>query len=778
MSQFRRLLKTIFKYKLSSGLTLLSLIVAFLGIVILTLYISYERNFDNFHKNGKDIYRLSFKEIGCWANVPKKDIIQNNIPEVERSVIFSQWWSNMLYKEGQDKKDAIQTECLAASNDFFTMFDFPLIQGDPKNALNQPKTLVVSQSLAQKMFGRSDVMGESIMVREEPYKISGVMKDMPMNTAFKSDAIVSFETYMQGENWRGAQSSSEWSFYVFFQLKPGIKKDVAIAKMSRIKEIEEDLQYMKKSNPNAGVLLLEPLNELHYIGEGFGPYVNKKILNVLTILAIMLAIMGAVNFINFSTSQAPLRAKALSVQQILGERKWKARFQIIGESVLLSLVALGIALIIHRIAAPYIQNLFGIQGLEFTGRYIFLVLFVLFAVLFGVIAGFYPSRYITSLPMAQAVKGKMVFTGKGNGFRNTLITLQFVFTIALMASAFTIEKQLSFWRNFDIGINKENVIYLYTTREIQKHYKAFADELMQNREISDYTYTQFIPGQVGMGWGREVDGQAIRLKSWPVDDRFFDFFGIKIVEGRNFLKGESDINNFIFNEKAVKEFGWEKPLEKKMNGFDVTGNIIGVVKDFNFSSLKEEIEPMTFWLTNQRKYVIMLKAKTVNYTQLMKYITATAKKFDPENTVEPKFLDDSLNKLYDKETKMARLIESVAIWCVVLALTGLFGLIIFITRDKVKEIGIRKVNGAKVGEIVSMLNRNVIIWIGIAFVIATPLAWYAMDKWLENFAYKTNLSWWIFALAGVLALGIALLTVSWQSWRAATRNPVEALRYE
>ena len=779
MYRLKLIVKGMLRYRLSSVLGLLSLVVAFLGIIILTLYISYERSFDNFHPKGKDIYRISIKEYGCFMTAPYKDLIMSKVPEVENAVIFAQFWDNLAYKEGGNKKDGIRTECLAASSAFYQMFNFPLLQGDPDKVLSEPKTVVVSESLAKRVFGRGNVVGESVIFGDKPYRITGIMKDMPKNTSFYAEAIISFETFMKDpQDSRGAQSWSEWSFNIFYQLKPGVDRSEAEAKMSKIEEVAGALKSIKSEKPNGGYLILQPLGDLHYSDEGFFPYVNKKVLDVLFLLAIMLVIMGGVNFINFATSQAPLRSRSLSIQQILGEKRWRARLLIIGEAVLLSLIAFNLAYDLHWMTYSHIQDFFGISGLSFSDRYIFVALFALCAVVFGIVAGLYPSYYITSPPIAQAVKGKMFFSGKGKTVRSTLIVVQFIFTIALIASAFTIEKQLNYWSSFEIGINKKNVLYLRTTPTIREHYKAFAEELMKNSEITDYSYTQFIPGGVGMGWGREVDGQRVSLKCWPIDDRFFHFFDIKIVQGRKFLNGEGDINNFILNEKAVQIFGWEKPLEKRMPGFDFTGNVIGVAKNFNFSSLKEEITPMMFWLTNERKHVIFLRANATNYSELFKFITTTASKFDPENKLEARFLDDSLNKLYDKEIKIARFIESVAVWCILLALTGLLGLIIFITRDKVKEIGIRKVHGAKAVDIVSMLNNKVLIWLTVAFAVAVPIAYYAMNKWLHNFAYKTELSWWIFALAGIVTLAISFVTVTWHSWRTAKKNPVEALRYE
>ena len=770
----KQLFKTIFKYRLSSILTLVSLVVAFLGIIVLTLYVSYERSFDGFHKNKNDIYLMSFKyDMGSSLPVPMEELIRHEVPEIERSVVMREWWNNEFYRTDQTPRDAIRKKAMHASADFFTMFDFPLITGDAKTVLSVPNSVVLSETMAQNIFGTADVVGKQLLASGSELTVSGVMKDMPKNTSFNCEAVVPL-VIEENQDW------SEWSFSIFFQLKKGADKAVVEKKIAGIERISGGLDEIAESrSPEAAVVDLMPLSKIHYGSRSYMfVFINKTVLNVLSVLILVLLVMGAVNFINFSTSQAPLRAKSLSVQQILGATKGSARLQIIGEAVILSLTALGLSFIIHSLIFQRLENLFQITGLSFKGRELLYAGFVLFAILFGAIAAFYPSRYITSPPISQAVKGKMLFSGKGKNFRNVLITVQFVFTIALIAASLTIEKQLHFWNNFDIGIDKENVLYLQTSNVLRNSHQAFADELMKNTEIKNYCYSQFLPGRVGMGWGRKVDGKQIQMQAWPIDDRFIDFFGIEMQEGRAFRQGKADVDNFILNEKAVQQFGWEKPLEKRFEGLGAEGEVTGVCKNFNFASLKGEITPMVFWRTDDRKFNILIKTRGGNFTQIRKYIEETARRFDPEGTFEVHFLDEALEQLYNKETRMARFIEFVSLWTILLALTGLLGLIVFISRDKVKEIGIRKVNGASVFEVVRMLNKNVLVWLGIAFIIATLVAYYAMSRWLENFAYKTTLSWWIFAVAGLVSLFVALLTVSWQSLRAASRNPVEALKNE
>lgn len=770
----RQLFNTIRRYRLSSVLTLLSLTIAFLGIIVLTLYVDYETSFDGFHKNKKDIYLLSFRyDMGSSLPVPLEELIRSEMPEVEKSVVMWPYWNNQLMKPGQSPKDAITVEMASVSEDFFTVFDFPLVSGSPETVLTLSNSLVLSEATAMAIFGSTDVLGKQLVTPGGSYTVTGLMKDMPENTSFRYDALVSLIT-REHTDW------SEWSYSIFLQLKNGADKVATEQKLSGIGKISELLEGIKELySEEAAKIELRPLSTLHYGSNGYMfPSVNRSVLDILLLLVVVLLIMGAVNFINFSTSQAPLRARALSIRQILGADRWSASLQITGEALILSLLALLISLIIHRLSFRSLENLFQISGLSFQGREYFYLLFLLSAILFGFVAAFYPSRYITSTPISQAVKGKLFFSGKGKRFRSILIVIQFVFSIALITSSLTIEKQLRFWNNFNIGIDKENVLYLPVSGALQQSYRAFADELMKNPDIIDYCYTQFLPGTVGMGWGRTVDGQQVQLMAWPVDDRFIRFFGIEITEGRGFREGDSDINNFILNQKAVNNFGWDNALERKFPGFDFQGDIVGISRNFNFASLKDEIEPMLFWRTETRKNYILIKTTGHNFTQLRSYIENTARHIDPDNSSDVSFLDDSLEKLYSKETRMARFIEFVALWSILLALTGLLGLIIFISRDRIKEIGIRKVNGASAIEITSLLNRNVLIWLGIAFVIAIPVAWYAMFKWLESFAYRTTLSWWIFMLAGLMALVAALLTVSLQSWRAAARNPVEALRYE
>ncbi len=778
MLRLKQLIKSIVKFKTSFLLSLVSLVISFLGIIILTLYINYEKSFDQFHENKDNIYALTTKMYQYSVPEILTNILDKNIPEIKKSTVLHFLGKNKIYNVNS-LNDFYSEECISASSSFFQMFSFPLVVGNKNNVLKEPNTAVISEDLAKKLFKDKTALNEIIVIKRDTFKVSGIMKDFPKTSSFSADCITSFAT-IHVEKLSMEERYSEWSYQIYIQLKDHVNPDIIASKILKLPDINENFESFIKNYGASNMFSLISLNDIHYDSQNLViKTVNPVLLKILGILALVLAIMGLVNFINFSTSQAPLRAKSLSVKRVLGISKFSSAQQVIFESILLSLSALIVSFTIYAISYSSIESFFHIKGLALTGRNYFIFIYIASAIVFGVIAGIYPARYITTPPLSQTLKGNSYFKGKGNFIRNAMLTMQFIFVIGLLTSSFLIEKQLNYWNNFDLGFNKDHVVYLSTTSRIEDHADAFQKEILEDPNITESTYTQFIPGQVGMGWGREVDGKYIHLKAWPVDDNFINFFHLQITQGRSFIKGsEADINSFILNEKAVSTFNWDKPLEKKFPGIDFEGPIVGIVKNFNYASLKESIEPMLLWRTETRKSYLLLRTNTNNYTQLFKDIKAKAKSFDPKNDFEVKFLDDALNDLYAKEQNTARFIEFVSLWCMLLAITGVFGLVIFISRDRIKEIGIRKVNGAQINQVIYLFNKSFIKWIVTAFVIATPISWYLLHNWLQDFAYKTNMSWWIFGVSGLITIAISASIITWQSWKAATRNPVEVLRNE
>ncbi len=781
MLQLKQIIKSFFKNKLSSILSLLSLVMAFTGIIIISLYVSFENSFDKFHKNREHIYRLETKSDQSWLPAIMSETIKDNFPEVE-NITPAEYEYYDIKTLGLNKENiSFDSKVYFVNNSFFQIFTFPLKTGNPQTVLEAPYSAVISEKLSKNLFGSENTVGKTLSIDGRTYTIKGIMENFPKNSSIQTDCLLSFSTvdkeYSYINKW------GNWSCSIFMKLDKASDPQNLIKKIENQPEISKEIADDKEYYGESGAyMLFRPIDKIHYCFDNSSTlYANPLILRVLLLLIIMLAIMGGVNFINFSTSQAPLRAKALSINRVLGARKSSSRTQIIGESVILAFFAMVVSLIIAISTSSHLESLFQISGLSIQGRLGILVVFVLCALFFGIIIGIYPSRYITTPPLSQTIKGNIQFSGKGKIIRNGLIVIQFAVTIALIASSFIIEKQLNYWHNYDTGLNKEHVVYLKTSKEIQKHSQGFSNELMQNPEIKDYSYCGDLPGDIDCDWGRQLNnGQYIQFRVWPIDDRFIDFFDIEILKGRKF-SGNDNKNglNFIINEKSVEKFAWENPLDIILPGYgDGNGKVLGVTNNFNFSSLKEAVVPLAFYMDKSATEYILLRLNPGNYTQTIADINNTAQKFDPSGQFEVRFFDDALNDLYKKEQSMARFIEFVAVWSIILSITGLLGLIIFISRDRIKEIGIRKVNGARIGEVVLLLNIDFIKWLLIACVIAIPFAWYGMQKWLQQFAYRTTINWWIFLFAGVSALFFALLAISWQSWRAAIRNPVEALRYE
>ena len=593
MLQFKQIIKSILKSKMLTGLNILNLVIAFTGIIILTLYVSFERSFDSFHENKDFVYRLDSPLYGSNLPLPIRKSIENKIPEIKD--ITTLWFNHSAISTEEFASQDITFEAydIVTDSSFFNLFTYPLILGNTKGALSKPNTAVLTQSLANKLFGSANPIGKNILVTGKECRVVGVINDFPKNATFRADILTSFTTHLSWEP-NKMDDWSEWSYHFFVKLNHGVQTEELAQKILEVEEIANFTKEMKTRFPNESLLKLTSLKQLHFTKDNeVYSFIDTRVLNVLTLLIVILAIMGSFNFINFSTSQAPLKAKTLSLFRILGGKRIASMSNVVYESIFLALLALGIALFIYFGINSSIQNLFEIEGLSMTGRYQYIILFIAFAVLFGIIASLYPSYYITSPALSQTVKGNAYFKNKGKGVRNSIILLQFVLTITLVASAFTIEKQLQFWNTYDIGLNKEQVIYFPLNQELREKHATLSNEISKLNGVVDYTYSQSIPGQVGMGWGRKVDGKYISLKSWPVDDKFLDFFEIKILEGRKFKKNsKADLNTFILNKKAVDQFEWEKPLEKTFTAIGAEGEVIGVAENFNFSSLKNEIQPL------------------------------------------------------------------------------------------------------------------------------------------------------------------------------------------
>lgn len=767
--------KSIVKYPVSTGLNILSLVIAFSGIITILLYVTYENSFDKYNKNYDTIYKIQVGKNGNTVPAVLTPILRKNVPYID--AITPIWVSSSkISKPNSVNKDGFYSiSTIYANSDIFNIFTYNFIYGSPENALANDKTIVLTKSSSFKLFGNENPVGKKVNVDDSSYICTGVIDDLPKTSSIHTDVFISFQTIIESRA-SSDYSWSEWSYRIFAKINDNKNFKDVITKINSIDEIKKQLNI---DDNKKDYFYLMPLKDLHYTQTWVFYSVNKTVLNVLLLLALILALMGTINFINLLTSQAIQRSKVFSIKRILGASRMQLIMKLIIESIFIALVSLAIALVLHSIIYPKFQDILQIEGMSFEGRKYWIGYFVIFTIIYAIFSSIYPAIYITSANVTQSIKGNYSFSGTGKRIKNILLVLQFTFTIILIIGSIAINKQIKYWHNFDTGIQTENIIYLNNTSNIKKHKEAFVKELMSYNNIIDYTFTWFVPGSVGMNWGRTIEGQGVSFVCWPIDERFLNFFDIKITEGRKFSKNiEADRNKFIINESTVKEYNWDKPLEKIIPGFGFNGAVIGVSKDFNFASLKDNIQPMIFWLTNERSNVSILKISKGNTQETINYIEKIWNKYEHEMTFNYHFLDEHLQQQYGKEENIAYFIEAVTLWCILLSLTGLLGLALFVAKQRTKEIGIRKANGASVREILKMLNKVFLNWIVIAFIIAVPVAYFAVNKWLENFAYRTDISWWVFALAGLIVLIISIAAVSLQSLKVARKNPVESLKYE
>jgi putative ABC transport system permease protein len=752
---------------------LIGLSISFAVFMLLAVYLYNEYTYDSYNEKSEQVYLLESHEISRnythpFLPNPVVELLERNIPEIGQHCTVKQWGGTYTTKDNPNK--IYNLDIHTVDSTFTDMFTLKIVKGN-QSPLLQKNSIILSESSANKIFGKTNPIGQVLMRGfQEPATVTAIYEDLPVNNSLHHlDGICSFITYDWVNDW------SEWSFFTYLYLPANV--DISIVE-KKINEIEEVKQASYDSNDNLiRSLHLTPMSDVHFnsmIGRG-----NEKLAKTLLVVAILLILMAFVNYLNFSIASLPKRVKAISLRKISGASNWNIFLQSFADAALLISIAFVIGIVIASSILKVYPNVYG-YAISLNDHKLVIVLSYMLLLLIGAFVSFFPTRLLVAVEPIQALKSIIPFSIKSGKSRHILPVLQNVVAVVLIAGVILINKQINFVKNYDLGFDKENVLVINTTGSIVRQKQAFITELLKNANISDYAFSQFVPGGVGMGWGREVDGKDVNFKSWPVDEHYLKFMGFEIVEGRTFSDNiKADENKFIFNEAAVKAFGWEgKAIGKQIPGMGFDGEIIGVVKDMKYASLYDKVEPMCFWLTSTRHNMVSLRISGDNVTQTIAHIEKVYDSFEQEFPMKYAFLDKKLDQQYKQSEKQAELISFACIVALIIATIGTLGMVIFTCEYRIKEVGIRKTNGASVSEILQLINKTFMLQTIVALVIACPIAWYVMQQWLDGFAYKTDISWWIFALTGIISLSVTLFTVSWQSWKAASRNPVEALRYE
>ena len=789
--------RNIWKNKVFSAINIIGLSVGMAACIVIMLFVSYERSFDNFHT--KNIYRLNevqtIGEQGATQKValsmfPMGPTLKQEFPEIKN---FTRIHWDEKYQLTKDGKKIFLPQVFFVDSTFLKIFDFKVIRGEGQTALLKPHSALLTEETAKKLFGDADPIGKIITHYGDDtvtFSVTGIMANVPKNSQLQFDALFSFSSIYKP--WMVTNWGGNW-LNTYLELAPGTNAAALDKKFPA---------YLKRHLKGDGwkfyKLFTLPLKDVHANSADIGlDYINyqkfdKKSTNLFAIIALIVLIIACVNFINLSTARSAERAREVGIRKSIGAYRFQLASQFLGETVLISFIALIFAIVLVELALPYINNLSerDISFKIFTS--ISVILTVLGGtILIGLLSGIYPAIYLSSFQAARVLKGS-VQTGKDKGsLRNILVVTQFASAIFLMIATVFVLKQLRFMQTQDPGYNRDQIVNIPLDGITTKKYDVFASELAGNTLVSGVTASQDILGshldQTGVtfrpSFGPKQDLGTTLL---VVDTNYLDLYKIKLAAGKNFSRGKiPDGRQYLVNEALAKELLKDHPkypltsLIGQKFGFDSLGTITGVVKNFNFNSLQYKIEPMFLVCARHWGFRdVSVKIRGNNTTAALAFIKSKWDSVYPDFPFEYQFLDDHFNEVYKADNQVSQIVGILAGLAIFISCLGLFGLASHSAERRVKEIGVRKVLGASVQNITILLSSNFLKLVLIANIIAWPIAWFAMHKWLQDFAYRINIQWWIFILAGIVSVMIAFFTVSFQSIKAAIANPVKSLRSE
>ncbi len=802
LKQFlKSVIRNIKKDVYQSALNIIGLTLGLTAVIFIATYIYNEATFDSFHSKADRIYRV-ITEVKMGETVenlsnsenPMAPVAMTELPEVEEATRLY-YKENQLLTVGENK--IIEERLWYADDNIFRVFDFDLLQGDKTQALTQPNSIVVTEDFGEKYFGNTSPLGKTIRVgsNKTSYTVTGILKDVPQNSHIQFGTLASYCTLPDYKKTDVKHWGNFLSLYTFILVKPNTDFHAFEAKFKKmpVKYYNQVLAEAMGSSVaqfeaqgNFIKHILQPLTQIHLnktFVDAIFIYGNKQMLYILGIIGALILFVACFNFINLTTARASLKAKEIGIKKVMGSSKSGIVAQVLSETYVLSVLALCASFLVLLAALPTLNSLTGLSFsfIDFL-KFPLVLIPVSLPFLIAVLAGLFPAFIIAKYNPVVVLKGKAKDSGLFGVIRNGLVSLQFVVFIMLIAGTLVIKKQLYHLQNHNPGFSKENVLVVNNGNKLGQSSGVFKTELKKHPEIIDASYTDDLPSKFRGGsnpFSKVDDDARIFLKWIYADADYQDVLKIEMVDGRYFSHNEEK-NNAVINQKAAELFGWTDCNNKIIHDYNNNGidfNVIGIAKDFHMGSLKNEQLPVIIRLTDRADY-LAIRIQPGKEHQVVELAKTEWSKLNETVPFEYFFLNKSFDAQYKTEERLSKLVSLFSFISIIIACFGLLGLVAFASLRRQKEIGVRKVNGAKISEVMVLLNRDFVKWVAIAFIIATPIAYFAMHKWLENFAYKTTLSWWIFALAGVLALGIALLTVSFQSWKAATRNPVEALRYE
>ena len=767
-------LKSFIKHLLNNKqytvITILGFAVSLMFVILLSIYVKKELSVDQFHKNKDRLYRLVHEDYAGYAP-PAGERLLLNYPEIESYTRI--YMNSDVLTISDDNK--IRIDFLMADSAFFTMFSFNLVEGDPARILETRNGIVLTRSFANKAFGDESPVGREVSIDERnSFIITGIMEDLSDNTHFRQcDAVFNFRALADLWGWQELLTTYyNSSFGLYFMARPG--SDLPSKAPMILEEFKKDYWIFREGRAKS--LRFEPLTEC-YFSQSYSPGIrrnSKTLISVYSVIVVLILVLAIINYINLTVSQAGFRGKEAAIRKILGSSKRLLVQQFILESILLCLISFVLALVFSLIIEPGFDNLLGTKlclEKEFTIQ--FFLISTGFILLIGCISGIVPSLIISRFNPVEVVKGSLRKKTKSH-YSKVLISFQYVISITLLICTWVIVRQARFLQNRDPGFNKENLLEVIS-------------DIPGNRRNTFRDLVQAIAGVEGVAFvaGSPLDGgnnqswvykdKPVSFQELIVDSAFLEMMGFEIIP----TGAAYDRRGMYLNEAAVKILELDS-LPVSFKRYEEERPVLGVVKDFHFRNLYDPIGPVMIGqiLPDQYAWSIFIKINDRNILQTVNNIKEAYKDFTGGIPIQFEFVDETIQQWYQREENTAKIVGFFSILAIIIAISGIFAMASYFVQQRQKDIGIRKVNGATSGLIMGMLSFDFLKWVILAFVISCPIAWYAMNKWLQKFAYKTNFPWWVFLLTGLIALIIAFLSISFQSWRAARLNPSESLRYE
>ena len=784
-------IRNIKKHKGYSFINISGLAVGMACCILILLWVKDEMSFDQFHENADVIYRVTehqYNSSGDYFPVavtpwPLAEALKNDFPEVVESSRLRILSGRLIsYKE----KKIYERDFVAADPSFLNMFSFPLKKGDLSTALTEPNTILITQQAATRYFGKEDPIGKILTYNNRyDFKVVGVLENTPHNSHIQFDFLVPFESTLREFGWTDSWWTNNYTTYI------------QLADNTSIQHISDKVSdYLKKMNERTRTkLILQPLTDIHlrsdYAIDLYGHTENTAIyVYAFSVIALFVLLIACINFMNLSTARSEKRSKEVGLRKVVGANRLNIIAQFYGESLFMTLISFLAAILLVYLLLPAFNNVSGkLLSLDSLKDPVFLLGLFGIMLMTGLISGSYPALVQSSFRPVDSIKGIGLKHSSKSGkslFRRTLVVTQFALSILLIIGTLIVYKQINYMLSKELGYEKESMIYFIKRANVRTQYDVFKSELLREPNITGITTSSDVPtytvhSTTAFSWEGKDPETSFLIHQFSVDFDYIKTFDMNIIAGRDFSKEfpvDASTKSFIVNETAVKTMGLKDPVGSKFTLYSNSGQIVGVVEDFHFKSLQKEIEPLVMRIESQRDSYVFVKFRSEQTQEAIASVQRVYNSFNPDFPLEFTFLDEAVERLYDSEQKTKTIFNYFTLIAVIISCLGLYGLAAYMAQQKTKEIGIRKVLGASILNIVTNLSKEFILLVCVANAIAWPLAYLAMNKWLHSFAYRITIDPLIFIYAGLVSTLLGLMTVSYHTVKSATANPVDSLRYE